>query len=62
MAEQKSLEFCYRAINDGAAGIDVGRNVFQSSSPVAMIKSISAIVHDNLEPDDAYQLFRELSN
>ena len=62
MAEQKSLEFCYRAINDGASGIDVGRNVFQSSSPIAMIKSISAIVHDNLEPDDAYQLFRELSN
>ena len=60
--EHKSLEFCYRAINDGAAGIDVGRNVFQSSSPVAMIKAISAIVHDNLDPDDAYQLFRELSD
>ena len=62
MAEQKSLEFCYRAINDGAAGIDVGRNVFQSSSPIAMIKAISAIVHDSLIPEDAYQLFRELSN
>ena len=62
MPEQKSLEFCRRAINDGAAGIDVGRNVFQSSSPLAMIKAISAIVHDNLETDDAYQLFRELSN
>jgi DhnA-type fructose-1,6-bisphosphate aldolase and related enzymes len=61
MHEQKSLEFCYNAINDGAAGIDVGRNVFQSSSPVAMIKAISAIVHDNLEPEDAYQMFRELS-
>lgn len=62
MPEQKSLDFCYRAINEGAAGIDVGRNVFQSSSPVAMIKAISAIVHDNLIPDDAYQLFRELSS
>ena len=62
MPEQKSLEFCWRAINDGAAGIDVGRNVFQSSSPLAMIKAISAIVHDNLEPEDAFQLFRELSN
>ena len=62
MHEQKVLEFCYRAINDGAAGIDVGRNVFQSSSPVAMIKSISAIVHDSLEPEDAFQLFRELSD
>ena len=62
MHEQKSLEFCYRAINDGAAGIVVGRNVFQSSSPVAMIKALSAIVHDNLDPEDAYQMFRELSD
>ncbi|MDR3250839.1 MAG: 3-hydroxy-5-phosphonooxypentane-2,4-dione thiolase [Tannerella sp.] len=62
MPEQKSLELCYRAINEGADGVDVGRNVFQSSSPVAMIKAISAIVHDNLFPDDAYQLFVELSN
>lgn len=62
MPEQKALDFCYRAINDGAAGIDVGRNVFQSSSPVAMIKAISAIVHDNLIPEDAYQLYRELSS
>ena len=60
--ERKSLEFCYRAISEGAAGIDVGRNVFQSSSPVAMIKAISAIVHDGLFPEDAYQLFQELEN
>lgn len=62
MPEQKSLTLCYRAMNEGAAGIDVGRNVFQSSSPVGMIKAISAIVHDNLDPDDAYQLFRELAS
>lgn len=62
MPEQKFLTLCYRAINEGAAGIDVGRNVFRSSSPVGMLKAISAIVHDNLDPDDAYQLFRELSN
>ncbi|MDR0699929.1 MAG: 3-hydroxy-5-phosphonooxypentane-2,4-dione thiolase [Tannerella sp.] len=62
MPEQKALEFCYRAIDEGAAGIDVGRNVFQSLSPIAMIKAISAIVHDNLSPDDACQLYRELSS
>ena len=62
MTEEKALELCYCAINDGAAGIDVGRNVFQSFSPMAMIKAISAIVHDGLEPEDAYQLFRELSD
>ena len=62
MAEQKFLEFCYRAIDEGAAGIEVGRNVFQSSSPVAMIKAVSSVVHDNLLPVDAFQLYRELSN
>jgi putative autoinducer-2 (AI-2) aldolase len=62
MPEQKALEFCYHAIDEGAAGIDVGRNVFQSSSPVAMIKAISSIVHDNLSPEEAYQLYRELSS
>ncbi|MDR1380471.1 MAG: 3-hydroxy-5-phosphonooxypentane-2,4-dione thiolase [Tannerella sp.] len=62
MPEQKALEFCYRAIDEGAAGIDVGRNVFQSPSPIAMIKAISSIVHDGLLPEDAYQLYRELSS
>ena len=62
MSEEKFLEMCYRAINDGASGIDVGRNVFQSSSPVAMIKAISSVVHDGLVPEDAYQLFCELAN
>lgn len=62
MPEQKFLEFCYRAIDEGAAGIDVGRNVFQALSPVAMIKAVSSIVHDNLLPEDAFQLYRELSN
>jgi putative autoinducer-2 (AI-2) aldolase len=62
MPEQKFLEFCYRAIAEGATGIDVGRNVFQASSPVAMIKAVSSIVHDSLLPEDAFQLYRELSN
>jgi putative autoinducer-2 (AI-2) aldolase len=62
VSEQKFFEICYHAIESGAAGIEVGRNVFQSSSPIAVLKAISAIVHDNLLPDDAFQLFKELSN
>jgi putative autoinducer-2 (AI-2) aldolase len=62
MPGQKFLEFCYRAMDEGAAGITVGRNVFQASSPIAMIKAVSSIVHDNLLPEDAFQLYRELSN
>ena len=61
LPEKEALELCYNAINEGAAGVDMGRNVFQSESPVAMIQAVYAVVHDGLKPDDAYQLFRDLA-
>jgi putative autoinducer-2 (AI-2) aldolase len=62
LPENEALELCYYAINEGAAGVDMGRNVFQSESPLAMIQAVHAVVHDGLKPDAAYELFRELSN
>ena len=62
LPEDEALELCYRAVNEGAAGVDMGRNVFQSESPVAMIQAIHAVVHDGLKPDAAYRLFRELAS
>lgn len=58
--EKEALEMAYRAINEGAAGVDMGRNVFQSESPKAMIKAIKAVVHENNTPEEAYKLFEEL--
>ena len=37
----------------------MGRNVFQSEKPLAMMKAISAVVHDNLSPKDAFQLYND---
>ena len=34
LPEKEALELCYKAVNDGAAGVDMGRNVFQSESPL----------------------------
>ena len=62
LPEQEALELCYKAVNDGAAGVDMGRNVFQSESPAAMIQAVHAVVHDGLTPEQAYQLFLELKN
>ena len=59
--EKDALELAYRAISDGAAGVDMGRNIFQSEWPVAMIRATRAVVHDNKTPDEAYQLFMEWS-
>ncbi|MEG1544145.1 MAG: 3-hydroxy-5-phosphonooxypentane-2,4-dione thiolase [Tannerellaceae bacterium] len=61
LPEKEALELCYNAINDGAAGVDMGRNVFQSAHPVAMIQAVRAVVHDGLTPDQAMELFRDIA-
>jgi len=59
--ERDALEMAYRAIQEGAAGVDMGRNIFQSSHPVAMIQAVRKVVHEGATPDEAYGFFRELS-
>ena len=61
LSEKEALELCYKAINDGAAGVDMGRNVFQSTSPVAMIQAVHAVVHQGITPDQGYELFCDLA-
>ena len=58
--ELDALTMSYKAIQEGAAGVDMGRNIFQSTAPRAMIKAVRGVVHDNLKPREAYQLFLEL--
>jgi putative autoinducer-2 (AI-2) aldolase len=48
------------AIQSGAAGVDMGRNVFQSDKPTAMIQAVSAVVHKGMKPADAFQMFNDL--
>ena len=61
LPEKEALELCYHAINDGAAGVDMGRNVFQSESPAAMIQAVHAVVHDGLTPEQGFEMFQDLS-
>ena len=60
LEEKDALTLAYRAIQEGAAGVDMGRNVFQAGHPVAMIQSVRAVVHDGLNPDQAFQLYNDL--
>lgn len=53
--EITALRTAYKAIQAGAVGVDMGRNIFQAKDPVAMIKAINSVVHDNHTPDEAYQ-------
>ena len=60
--EKDALKMAYNAIQDGASGVDMGRNIFQSECPVGMIKAVRAIIHENATPDEAYQIFEEEKN
>jgi putative autoinducer-2 (AI-2) aldolase len=58
--EFDALELTFNAIDRGAAGVDMGRNIFQAGNPVAMIQAVRAVVHDNATPKKAYELYRSL--
>jgi putative autoinducer-2 (AI-2) aldolase len=62
LPELEALEMAYRAVQEGAAGVDMGRNIFQSEAPAAMIQAVSKVVHEDLRPADAYAFFEELAH
>lgn len=57
LPEREALEMCWQAIDQGASGVDMGRNIFQSDHPVAMMKAVQAVVHHNETADRAYELY-----
>lgn len=60
LPEPEALTMCYRAIREGAAGVDMGRNIFQADHPIAMVQAVRGIVHDNLTDTQALELYRDL--
>ncbi len=62
LPEMEALEMAYKAIDQGAAGVDMGRNIFQSDSPVAMIQAVGAVVHRNEKPKKAFALYEDLKS
>jgi putative autoinducer-2 (AI-2) aldolase len=55
--EIDALQLAYDAVDNGATGVDMGRNIWQSDHPVAMIKAIRAIIHKNLNVKEAHEIF-----
>jgi len=58
LPEREALDLAFKAISRGAAGVDMGRNIFQSSNPVGMIKAVRAVVHDGATVDQACEIFK----
>ena len=57
--EAEALRLAFDAVSEGAVGVDMGRNIFQSSNPVGMIRAVRGVVHDGKTADEAYALFAE---
>ncbi len=60
LAEREALELAFNAIKFGAAGVDMGRNIWQSDHPVPMIRAVRSIVHGQANVNQAYDLFKKL--
>ena len=60
--ELDALTMAYNAIDQGASGVDMGRNIFQSDAPIAMMKAVAKVVHENMKPKDALDLYETLKN
>lgn len=59
LPEQEALEMCFRAIDQGASGVDMGRNIFQSEAPLAMLKAVKKVVHEKMSSREAYQFWQD---
>jgi putative autoinducer-2 (AI-2) aldolase len=59
LPEIEALTMAYNAVSEGAVGVDMGRNIFQSDCPVGMIKAVRAVVHHNEKPKAALKIYKD---
>ena len=62
LPEIDALTMAYRAVSEGAAGVDMGRNIFQADAPIAMITAVNKVVHELMKPEQAYELYQTLKH
>jgi putative autoinducer-2 (AI-2) aldolase len=60
LPEVDALHLAHNAIQQGASGVDMGRNIFQAENPAAMIQAVRKVVHENFKPQEAYQYYQTL--
>ncbi len=60
--ELEVLQFVYDGIQQGAAGVNLGRNIWQNEHPVAMARALQGVIHENLTPDQAHDLYLTIGN
>jgi putative autoinducer-2 (AI-2) aldolase len=58
LPELDALTMAHNAVGEGAAGVDMGRNIFQSDNPEGMMRAVSAVVHEKRSPQEALEIYR----
>jgi putative autoinducer-2 (AI-2) aldolase len=58
LPELEALTMAYNAVSEGAAGVDMGRNIFQSDNPIGMMQAVTALVHEGKRPEEAVEIYR----
>jgi putative autoinducer-2 (AI-2) aldolase len=59
-SELEVFEFVYDGMQKGAIGVNLGRNIWQSEHPVAAIRALRTIIHENYTPREAQDLFEQV--
>lgn len=62
LPELDALRMASAAVQQGASGVDMGRNIFQSDAPAAMIQAVGKVVHEGMKPEQAYDFFQTLKH
>ena len=60
--EADALAMAYKAIDQGAVGVDMGRNIFHAEDPAAMVQAVRAVVHEGIKPDKALEMYNDLKS
>lgn len=60
--EPDALSLAYNSIQRGAAGVDMGRNIFQSENPIQMIQAVNKVVHEGYTDKEAYEFYLDMVN
>ena len=59
--ELEALTLAANAVEHGAVGVDMGRNIFQSDCPTAMIQAVREVVHKKTPAKEAFEIYLKLA-
>ncbi len=62
LPELDALKMAYKAIDQGALGVDMGRNIFLAEDPLAMVQAVKTVVHQHEKPEKAFDMYNTLKN